>query len=159
MIAKYGIDIFRILLRKNNYFIKCFFKGEIIFSLRFSHPLSDSLFSNIYLAFLPSFLFFFLFFFKVWIYSSHYAICPSLIQVCFFPKTIYLFSIQFILNELSSSHFLTSKILIKISSLKSLMTYHPENRKNIPIVSEFDETFLSHWISRDESNDAVYFVI
>ena len=75
------------------------------------------------------------------------------------PRTIYLFSIQFILNELSSSHFPTSETFVKISSLESLATYHPENRKNIPTVLEFDETFLSHWISRDESNGAVRFVI
>ena len=39
------------------------------------------------------------------------------------------------------------------------MTYHPENRKNIPTVLEIDETFLGHWISRDESNGAVRFII
>ena len=61
----------------------------------------------------------------------------------FIPK-IYLFLVHFILNELSSSHFLTFEIFIKISSLKSLATYHPENPKNIPLVSEFDETFLGH---------------
>ena len=44
--------------------------------------------------------------------------------------------------KLSSSHFLTSEIFIKISSLESLTTYHPENRKNIPTVSEFNEIFL-----------------
>ena len=66
----------------------------------------------------------------IWIYDPYY-----LIRVCFYPETIYFFSIQFILNELSSSHFLTSEIFVKISSLKSLTTYHPENRKNIPIVS------------------------
>ena len=85
--------------------------------------------------------------------------CPSLIRVRFFPEKFYFFSVQFILNELSSSHFLTSEIFVKISSLKSLMTYHLENRKNIPTVSEFDETFLGHWILRDESNDAIHFVI
>ena len=57
------------------------------------------------------------------------------------------------------SHFMTSDILLKILSLESLATYHPENRKNIPIVSDFDETFLGHWISRDESNGVVRFVI
>ena len=57
------------------------------------------------------------------------------------PETIYFFLVQFILNELSFSHFLTSEIFVKISSVESLATYHPENHKNIPIVSEFDETF------------------
>ena len=85
--------------------------------------------------------------------------CPSLIRVRFCPKKIYLFSVQFILNELSSSQFLTFKIFVKISSLESLETYHTENRKNIPTISEFEETFLDHMISRDESNDTVCFVI
>ena len=58
--------------------------------------------------------------------------------------TIYFFSVQFILIELSSSHFMTSEIFVKISSLKSLATYHPKNRKNISIVSEFDGTFLGY---------------
>ena len=75
---------------------------------------------------------------------AHVTSCVISYSNLFLPKTIYLFSIQFILNELSSSHFLTSEIFLKISSLESLMTYHPENRKNIPTISEFDETFLGH---------------
>ena len=55
--------------------------------------------------------------------------CSSFIRVRFYLETIYLFLIQFILNELSSSRFLTSEIFVKISSLKSLTTYHPKNRK------------------------------
>ena len=105
------------------------------------------------------FILFFPFFFLIWIHGSHCAMCPSLIRICFFPETIYIFSIQFILNEISSSHFLTSEIFVKISSLESLATYHPENRRNIPTVSEFDETFMGHWISQDESNGAVRFII
>ena len=66
----------------------------------------------------------------------------SCVHLC--PETIYFFSVQFILNELSSNNFLTSEIFIKISSLESLTTYLPENRKNIPTVSEFNETFLDH---------------
>ena len=69
---------------------------------------------------------------------------PSLIRVRLCSEIIYFFSVQFSLNELSSSHFLTSEIFVKIFSLESLATYHPENRKNIPIVSEFDENFLGH---------------
>ena len=38
--------------------------------------------------------------------------------------------VQFILNEINSSHILTSDIFVKILSLESLATYHPENRKN-----------------------------
>ena len=44
-------------------------------------------------------------------------------------KQFIFFLVHFILNELSSSHFLTSEIFVKISSLKSLATYHPENCK------------------------------
>ena len=76
----------------------------------------------------------------------YFFMCPSFIRVYFYPETIYLFSIQFILNELSSSHFLTSEIFVKISFLESLMTYHYEIRKKIPIVLEFDEIFLGHLI-------------
>ena len=85
--------------------------------------------------------------------------CPSLIQVCFLPEIIYFFLVHFILNELSSSHFLTSQISVKISSLESLTTYHPENRKNIPIISKFDEAFLGHYILQDKVNGAVRFII
>ena len=52
-----------------------------------------------------------------------------LIRAHFCPKKIYFFSVHFILNEIRSSHFLTSEIFLKISSLKSLATYHPENHK------------------------------
>ena len=84
---------------------------------------------------------------------------PSLIRVRLCLETIYLFSIQFILNKFSSSHFMTFKFFVKISSLESLATYHLKNRKNIPTISEFDETFLGHWISQDESSGSIYFVI
>ena len=95
----------------------------------------------------PTVVFFFFFFYFyvffsiiiIWIYDSNW-----LIGVHFCPETIYFFSIQFILNELSSSHFLTYEIFVKISSLKSFTAYHPENRKNILLVLEFDETFLGH---------------
>ena len=53
----------------------------------------------------------------------------ALFESVFTPKQFNFFSVQFILNELSSSHFLISEIFIKISSLKSLATYHPENHK------------------------------
>ena len=111
------------------------------------------------LTFLFFFSSFYLFIYLFWIHGSHCAMCPSLIRVCFCLETIYLFSVQFILNELSSNHFPTSEIFVKISSLESLTTYHPENYKNIPTVSEFDGTFLGHQISRGESNDVVRFVI
>ena len=62
----------------------------------------------------------------------------------FTPKQFISFQFNFFLNELSSSHFLTFEIFVKISSLKSLATYHPENRKNILLVLEFDETFLGN---------------
>ena len=78
------------------------------------------------------------------------ATCPLQFRVRFYPKTINFFSPQFILNELSLSNFLTSEIFVKISSLESL---------KILTVLEFDETFLTHYISRDESNDTVRFII
>ena len=93
-------------------------------------PFSLSLFSLFSRPSCPSppslffdFPFFFLSFFfkkKKRIHGSHYAMCPSLIQVRFYLETIYLFSVQFILNELSSSHFLTSQIFVKISLLEYL---------------------------------------
>ena len=95
----------------------------------------------------PSLIFFsFLlkFFFLIWTHESHCAMCPPLIWICFCPEKIYSSSVQLILTKLSSSHFLTSEIFVKISSLESLATYHSENRKNIMTVSEFDETFLGH---------------
>ena len=82
-------------------------------------------------------------FFYTWFTFHHVSISHS--GSCL--EIVYFFSVQFLLNELSSSHFLISEIFVKISSLKSLTTYHLENCKNIPIVSEFDETFLGHWIS------------
>ena len=110
-------------------------------------PLTLSVLRSQSIPFVLTFLFLFILFFFIflsWIHGSHFAMCPSLIRVRFYPETIYFFSVQFILNELSSCHFLTSEIFVKILSLESLATYHPENCKNIPTVSEFDETFLGH---------------
>ena len=98
--------------RKKNFSLSLsLFLLSLSLSVRFSFPLD-----------------FYLLFFLIWIRGSHCAMCPSLIQVRFCPETIYLFLVQFILNELSSNHFLTSEIFVKIS-LESLTTYHPENRK------------------------------
>ena len=47
----------------------------------------------------------------------------------FLPRNNLFFSVHFILNELSPSHFLTFEIFVQISSLKSLVTYYSENRK------------------------------
>ena len=58
-------------------------------------------------------------------YMAHIASFESISS----PKKFYLFSVHFILNERNSSHFLTSEIFVKISSLKSLTVYHSENRK------------------------------
>ena len=84
----------------------------------------------------------------VFFFSFHLTffltMCPSLIRVRFYPETIYLLLVQFILHELSSIHFMTSEIFVKISSLELLATYHSETRKKIPIVSEFNEISLSH---------------
>ena len=46
----------------------------------------------------------------------------------FAPK-FFFFSVHFIVNELNSNYFLTPDILVIISSLESLATYHPENLK------------------------------
>ena len=123
-------------------------KTHFPLSISSSSPPSRSHTARLLLSFSFDFPFsfypFLSFVFLIWIHDSHCAMCPSLIWVCFCPETIYFFSIQFILNELSLSHFLISEIFVKISSLESLETYHPENCKNIPIVSEFDETFLDH---------------
>ena len=113
-------------------------------------PLTLCLFSRLSspsFLYFPS-LFFFLFFsflylflFLFWTHGSHCTMCPSLIQVRFYLETIYFFSVQFILTELISINFLTSEIFVKISSLKSLATYHSENHKNIPIVSDLTKLF------------------
>ena len=75
-----------------------------------------------------------------WIHGSY-----CFIRVRFCPETIYLFSIHFILNELSPSHFLTFEIFVKISSLESLATYHSENRKNFCLSQNSTKLF---WVTR-----------
>ena len=72
-------------------------------------------------------------------------------------NNLFIFSSLF-LNELNSS-VLISEIFVKISSLESLEIYHPKSRKNIPLISEFDEFFLGHYISQEEFSGAVRFVI
>ena len=67
------------------------------------------------------------------------------IRVCFYFETIYFFSIHFILNELSPSLFLTSEIFVKISSLKSLATYCPENCKIFRLSKNSTKLF---WVTR-----------
>ena len=130
-------------------------KIEILSLEIFLFPLTHTSLSPPLLLFLLTFFFFILSFF----FLIFGCMCPFLIRVRFFPEIIYFSSIQFILNELSSSHFLTSEIFAIISSLELLMTYHPENRNNIPTVLEIDETFPGYCISRDESNGAVRFII
>ena len=63
----------------------------------------------------------------------------------FYPEIIYLFSVHFILNELSPSNFLTFEIFVKISSLESLTIYHPENRKNFRLPQKLTKLF---WVTR-----------
>ena len=119
-------------------------KKKISLSL-FTLPLSRKMPFLFYFHFYPFFLFFlfllfiFILIIIIWIHDSY-----CLIRVRFCRETIYLFSVHFILNEFSSSHFLTFEIFVKISSLKSLTAYHLENHKNILAISEFDETFLGH---------------
>ena len=71
--------------------------------------------------------FLFDFFFIILLFNIRGSYC--FIRVRFCPETIYLFSVHLILNKLNPNHFLTSEIFLKILSLKSLATYHPENRK------------------------------
>ena len=120
-------------------------RDKLIFSLSLSFSSRSHTLTTVvcFLSFV--FLFDFLsFFFLTWIHGSYCTMCPSLIRVRFFLEIIYLFSVKFILNELNSSNFLTFEIFVKISSLESLTTYHPENCKNIPTVSKFDENFLGY---------------
>ena len=49
-----------------------------------------------------------------------HATCPLRSWVCLCPEMIRFFSVQFILNELSSNHFMTSEIFVKILSLDVL---------------------------------------
>ena len=117
--------------------------GPISIDLRKKRRKEKNFSLSLLSLFLPLsfFLFFFLFLLTFYSFSSLFFIlnmCPSLIRVRFNPETIYFFSVQFIINELNLSHFLTSKIFV------SLVIYHPENRKNILTVSEFNETFLGH---------------
>ena len=76
----------------------------------------------------------------IWRHSSY-----CLIRVCFYPKNFYFFLAHFIFNELSSIHFLTSEIFVNISSLKSLMTYHPENRQIFRLYQNSTKLF---WVTR-----------
>ena len=70
---------------------------------------------------------------------------PYLMRVRLCPEIIYFFSVQFSLNELSSSHFLTSEIFVKMSSLKSLVTYYPETRKKFRLSQNSMKIF---WVTR-----------
>ena len=63
----------------------------------------------------------------------------------FLPSNNLIFLVHFILNELSPSHFLTSDIFVQISSLKSLVTYHPENRKIFRLSQNLTKLF---WVTR-----------
>ena len=110
-------------------------KSELLFLSLSSHFPSFTPFSLLFshfLSFLFSFSLFNLTYFKLsLICDSHGATCHTIFaRIRSHPKTIYLFSVQFILIELSLSHFLTSKIFVNISSLKSLATHHPKNKKN-----------------------------
>ena len=75
-----------------------------------------------------------------WIFDSY-----CFIRIRFYPEKFYFFSVQFILNELNPSHFLTSKIFVKISSLKSLTIYHPKNRKIFRLSQNLTKLF---WVTR-----------
>ena len=57
-------------------------------------------------------------------------------------RIIYFFSIHFILNELSSSHFLDFRDFRKKLVLEVIDNLSPRKSEKFPLVSEFDETFL-----------------
>ena len=77
-----------------------------------------------FLSFIYLFIHYYYYYYIIIIHGSY---CFNRVRFC--PETIYFFSVYFILNELSLSHFLTSEIFVQIPSLKSLTTYHSENRK------------------------------
>ena len=120
---------------------------KLIFSLlsRTLSVLSFFFFFFTFLVFLFILFFLFFFFFYKFGYMVHIAPCVHLLFGSMStPKQFISFQFNLFLNELSSSYFMTSNIFVKISSLESLATYHPENRKNILTVSEFNKTFLGH---------------
>ena len=93
--------------------------------------------TNFFFFFLYSYFIIIIF---IWIDSSYYFI-----WVRFCLEIFYIFSIHFILNELSPCHFLISEIFVKISSLKSLATYHPENSKIFRRSQNLSKLF---WVTR-----------
>ena len=95
-------------------------------------------FASFYLTFYFNFLCFII----ILLFDIYGSYC--FIRVRFCPETIYFFSVHFILNELNPSHFLTSEIFVKISSLKSLTTYHPENRKIFRLSQNLTKLF---WVT------------
>ena len=103
-------------------------------------PLSLSLRRSLLFFFYPLFYYYYHYHYYYFGYGSYYFI-----QIHFYPETIYFLLVHFILNELISSHFLTSEIFVKISSLKSLATYHPENRKIFRLSQNLTKLF---WITR-----------
>ena len=108
----------------------------------------------------PPFFFSFSFyplFYYYYYYVGYSSYC--FIQVPFYPEIIYFLLVHFILNELSPSHFLTSEIFVKISSLKSLVTYHPKNHKIFRLSHNLTKRFWVKKISRDEFNGTVRFII
>ena len=108
-----------------------------------SPPDALSPFLLFFFSFLSFILFFYYYYYYYYYYFGYSSYC--FIQVPFYPETIYFLSVHFILNELSPSHFLTSEIFIKISSLKSLVTYHPKNRKVFRLSQNSTKLF---WVTR-----------
>ena len=89
----------------------------------------------------------------VFILFLFFAMCPS---GSFYPETIYLFYVQFILNELSSIHFLTSKIFVKISSLES---WRLISQKLVKKFQLFQNSTKFFWVTRfRETNLTAQFI-
>ena len=94
-----------------------------------SSPTSRTLFCRflpaIFLLFILIFVFFSLIIIIIiWINYFYYFI-----RVHFYSEKFYFFSVHLFEMNFNSRHFLTSKIFVKILSLKSLVIYHPEIRK------------------------------
>ena len=99
---------------------------------------------------------FFIFIFFLLLLLFGYIAYITLFESVSAPNFFYFFSIQFILIELNSNHFLTFEIFVKISSLKSLATNHPEIRKIFRLSQNSTKHF---WVTRfRETNLTMEFV-
>ena len=89
------------------------------------------------------------------------ATCPPFARIRFCSETIYFISIQvqIILYELSLNYFTTSKIFFKNLVFGVHWTLVTLKNVKISTISKFDEIRFGNYISREESNGEVCFVI